>query len=111
VPAVESERAIPFHRRIILCADRDSFEFVGGNDSREGADRADGVFGDTIGERVGLMFLTYYGAQPLTHVSCSKRDPTIRVFLTLPALQERDIYVRQGLLKAILAVRRGRTLR
>jgi hypothetical protein len=32
VPAVESECAIPFHRRIILCADRDSFEFVGGND-------------------------------------------------------------------------------
>jgi len=31
-PAVESERGIPFHRRIILCADRDSFEFVGGND-------------------------------------------------------------------------------
>ena len=40
------------------------------------------VFGDTIGERVGLMFLTYYGAQPLAHVSCSKRDSTIRVFLT-----------------------------
>ena len=31
-PAVESERGIPFHRRIVLCADRDSFEFVGGND-------------------------------------------------------------------------------
>ena len=29
------------------------------------------VFGDTIGERVGLMFLTYYGEQPLAHVSCS----------------------------------------
>jgi hypothetical protein len=27
------------------------------------------VFGDTIGERVGLMFLTYYGAQALTYVS------------------------------------------
>ena len=27
------------------------------------------VFGDTIGERVGLMFLTYYGAQSLTYVS------------------------------------------
>jgi hypothetical protein len=28
VPAVQSECGIPFHRRILLCADRDSFEFV-----------------------------------------------------------------------------------
>jgi hypothetical protein len=34
-----------------------------------------------IGKRVGLMFLTYYGAQPLTHMSIAG-DSTIRVLLT-----------------------------
>ena len=37
------------------------------------------VFGDTIGERVGLMFLTYYGRAGAHAPECSRRDSTIRV--------------------------------